>query len=135
MSEIVDYGAYVGGNKVLDAVQHYAPRNYNNGALDNYILIPGNLRVYGFVVYSTKGTAQYLNVFDASELPDDNAIPAFSWPLPANSGVGIGYTWAGRHFEYGMVLCNSSTDAKKTIGSADCFFDVQYDMVSVYANQ
>ena len=36
----------------------------------------------------------------------------------------------GREFESGLVICNSSTDATKTIGSADTFFDVQYDVIS-----
>ena len=95
------------------------------------VVVSGNLRVYGFVVYNTKASAQYLNVFDASELPADNAVPAFSWALAANSGVQLNFTSAGRHFPVGLVLCNSSTDTKKTLGAADCLFDVQYDVMRV----
>lgn len=106
------------------------PRNSYASELAASLVVPGNIVVYGFIVYSTKGSAQYLNVFNASALPADTAVPIFSWPLAANNGVGFGYQPNGRHFTSGLVLCNSSTDATKTIGSADCFFDVQYDVVS-----
>jgi hypothetical protein len=104
------------------------PLNFNVGALRSSIIVPGRLVVYGFTVYNTKGSAQFLNVFDASTLPGDTAVPLFSWPLAANAGVGFGFTPRGRQFQTGLVLCNSSTDATKTLGSADCFFDVQFDV-------
>lgn len=104
------------------------PLNFNVGALRSSIVVPGRIVVYGFTVYSTKGSAQYLNVFDASLLPADAAVPLFSWPLAANNGVGFGFTPRGRQFQNGLVLCNSSTDATKTIGSVDCLFDVQFDV-------
>lgn len=104
------------------------PVNSYTGKLATSLVVPGNIVVYGFTVYSTKGSAQYLNVFNAAALPADTAVPLWSWPLGANSGVGFGWQPNGRHFDAGLVLCNSSTDATKTIGSADCFFDVQYDV-------
>ena len=112
--------------------EYPGPLNYNEGALRNAIVVPGRLVVYGFTVYNTKASAQYLNVFDGSTLPGNGAVPLFSWPLAANNGVGLGWQPNGRQFQGGLVLCNSSTDATKTIGSADCFFDVQFD---VYAEQ
>ena len=108
------------------------PLNYNEGALRNAIVLPGRVVVYGFTVYNTKASAQYLNVFDANTIPAEGAVPLFSWPLAAHTGVGFGYQPNGRQFQTGLVLCNSSTDATKTIGSADCQFDVQFD---VYAEQ
>lgn len=108
----------------------YVPTNLNFGVLRASIVLPGHLVVYGFTVYSTKAAAQFLNVFDQATLPADTAVPFLSWPLAANNGVGFSWAPQGREFVSGLVLCNSSTDATKTIGSADCLFDVQYDLIS-----
>ena len=62
---------------VLKLMEEYAPLTFAESRLAASIVLPGNLRVYGFVVYNTKASAQYLNGFDASELPSDNAVPAF----------------------------------------------------------
>lgn len=103
------------------------PRNYALQQLAASIIIPGTLVVYGFTVYSARSSSQFVCMFDADALPADASVPIISWPLAANSGVGFGWQPNGRKFESGIVLCNSSTDATKTIGSADCFFDVQYE--------
>src|SRR6266850_1709757 len=104
------------------------PLNFSVAALRSSIVVPGRIVVYGFTVYNTKASAQYLNVFDANTVPADNAVPLFSWSLAANNGTGFGFTPRGRQFQTGLVLCNSSTDTLKTLGSADCFFDVQFDV-------
>ena len=105
------------------------PLNAYTNAKQASFIVPGNLLVYGFTVYSTKAASQFLNVFNASALPADTAVPLFSWPLLTNNGVGFSWAPNGRRFHSGLVLCNSSTDATKTIGSADCFFDVQYSVL------
>src|ERR1700675_4706310 len=97
--------------------QDEGPLNYSQASLDNAIVVPGKIVVYGFTVYNTKNAAQYLNVFDANTVPADAQVPLFSWPLAANSGVGFGFTPRGRQFQTGLMLCNSSTDAAKPIGS------------------
>ena len=112
--------------------QDEGPLNSSAARLLSSLIVPGCIVVYGFTVYNTKASAQYLNVFDASTLPADNAVPLFSWALAANAGVGFGFTPRGRQFQTGLVLCNSSTDTAKTLGSVDCFFDVQF---SVYPQQ
>ncbi len=101
------------------------PENYATGALHASVVVPGNIVVYGFTVYNT-GAAQYINVFDANFVPANAAVPLFSWAVAANSGVGFVWPANGRRFKTGLVICNSSTDTVKTIGAADCFFDVQY---------
>lgn len=106
------------------------PDNFSEGRLANSIVVPGNIVVYGWTIYNTKGSAQYVNVFDASTVPADTSVPLFSWPVAANNGVGFAWPANGRWFKTGLVLCNSSTDATKTIGSVDCFFDVQYERLS-----
>lgn len=105
------------------------PRNYAPQSLSASIILHGRIVVYGFTVYNTKASAQYLCMFEADVLPADAAVPILSWPLGAHNGVGFDWTPTGRFFGAGLVLCNSSTDASKTIGSADCLFDVQYDLI------
>ena len=118
----------------MSAVETYdcLPRNFAPQALKTSVVVPNHILVYGFVIYSTRTSSQYVQVFDADALPADTAVPIFSWPLAANTGVGVNYGSKGRQFYAGLVLCNSSTDATKTIGSADCLFDVQYDTIVQY---
>ncbi len=55
----------------------YSPDNAYLAALSASIVVPGELRVYGFTVYSTKASAQYLNVFDLDKLPADGTVPIY----------------------------------------------------------
>lgn len=90
-------------------------------------LATGYLRVYGFTVYNSNAAAQFIQVFNASSLPADTAVPSMVFNLPTKQTLAVYYGEMGRLFTRGIVLCNSSTDTTKTIGAADCFFDVEYD--------
>ena len=108
----------------------YVPTNFTLGGLRAAIVLPGHLVVYGFTVTSTNAGAQSLLVFDLAALPADGAVPLIGKALAASDAVGFSWAPQGREFTQGLVLCNSSTLATKTIGAADCFFDVQYDVIS-----
>lgn len=89
------------------------------------IVKTGPGRLFGLTVTNTKASAQFVQVFDASSLPADGAVPILSKSVPAGDAVGLNWIPA-RTFLVGIVVCNSSTSASKTIGSADCLFDVQF---------
>lgn len=86
---------------------------------------PGVLR--GLTGYNSKASAQFILIFDAALLPADGAVPKVVLAVSAASPFSIDYTAVGRTFEKGIVICNSSTAQTKTIGSADCWLDVQYN--------
>jgi hypothetical protein len=45
----------------------------------------------------------------------------------APAGYQFALSWtAGRLFANGITVCNSSTAVTKTIGSANCLFDITY---------
>jgi hypothetical protein len=112
----------------------YVPTNFNRGVLRSSIVLPGHIVVYGFTVTSTNAAAQFGLVFDQATLPADGAVPLIGKALAASDAVGFSWSPQGREFTQGLVLCNSSTLATKTLGSADCFFDVQYDLISDSGN-
>jgi hypothetical protein len=102
------------------------PFNQNSGALANSLVVKvDNAYLYGFHVHSTKATAQYIMVFDAQTLPNENAVTPLTFAIGANADLDE--LWIPpRFFQAGIVICNSTTDTLKTIGSADCWFDVNY---------
>ena len=109
----------------------YVPTNFNRGVLQASIVLPGHLVVYGLSVYSSNAGSQFALIFDSATLPADGAVPSVTpLDLPPKTLKGVSWGMNGREFESGLVICNSSTDATKTIGSADTFFDVQYDVIS-----
>lgn len=102
------------------------PLNFSSPALASSAVVktgPGIL--YGFTITNTLASTQYVLVFDAVKVPADGAIPILAKSLAANDAVG--FSWLpGRTFLTGIVLCNSTTNTSKTLGSANCFFDVQF---------
>jgi len=102
------------------------PLNIHTNAYAASIVVktgPGIL--YGLAVYNSKTSAQFIQVFDAMTLPADNAIPASVFTVAQSANLDVQWL-PGRTFGTGCVICNSSTGPTKTIGSADCWFDVQF---------
>jgi len=85
---------------------------------------PGKL--YGMTGYNAKVSSQFILIYDANALPADGGIPAIIISVAASSPFSLDYNTLGRDFTNGIVVSNSSTGPTKTIGSADCWFDVQY---------
>ena len=108
----------------------YVPTNFNRGVVRTSIVLPGHLVVYGFTFTNTNAAAQFVLAFDAATLPADGAVPLLGASCSGSDAKGFSWGTNGREFLSGLVLCNSSTLATKTLGSADCLFDVQYDVIS-----
>jgi hypothetical protein len=101
-----------------------------NGLAASIVVTPStasaeHLRCYDIVGFNTKTSDQYIHVYDAAALPANGAVPLVSIVAPAGYQFAISWTM-GRLFANGIVVCNSSTATTKTIGSADCLFDITY---------
>lgn len=82
--------------------------------------------VYGVLGYNSRSSAQFIQVFNAAVLPPDGAIPVFIYVVAASSNFSLDLGDRGKYFSQGIVVCNSTTGPTKTIGAADCWFNVSY---------
>ncbi len=85
---------------------------------------PGVL--FGLTGYNSKGSAQFIQLHDATAPPAEAAIPVAVFTVAASSNFSLDFGLKGRKFDKGIVVLNSSTGPTKTIGSADVWFDCQY---------
>lgn len=103
------------------------PRNAVTPALKaSFVAFTGQGRLLGGTVTNTKGSAQFLQFFDAAAVPATGEVPLISKVMAAADATGFSFDVPGRWFQRGCVLANSSTQATFTPASADCLFDVQY---------
>lgn len=101
--------------------------NSTSNALESSRIVKsGRTRLYGFSGTNTKASAQFILAFDGTAVPVNGAVPKFVMTAQASSDFWVSWTPGWRNFSDGCVLCNSSTAASLTIGSADCWFDAQY---------
>jgi hypothetical protein len=99
--------------------------NQTTSAYAASLVISANPAVLkGITGYNSKTSAQFIQLHDAASLPADASVPAITFTVPAQSNFSLSFP-EGRPFRTGIVICNSSTGATKTIGSADCWFDAQ----------
>jgi len=102
-------------------------RQLNNAnsraAAASLIVKPDAGLLFGITVSSV--TAQFIQVFDLTAVPADGVVPLLSFAVTATNQLGVAWI-PPRGFNNGIVLCNSSTQHTKTIGSANCIFDAQF---------
>ena len=82
--------------------------------------------LYVVTGFNSKTTGQFIQIHDATALPADASVPKIIFYVAGNSNFSFDLGEYGRAFANGIVICNSSTGPTKTIGAADCWFDVQY---------
>ncbi len=80
-------------------------------------------RLYMLVGYNSKTSAQFIQVHNTTTVPADTAVPIYSFIAKAQDNFSLDLMQFGDYFATGISVCNSSTLATKTIGSADCWFN------------
>jgi hypothetical protein len=76
--------------------------------------------------YNSLGSAQFIQVHNASSLPADGAAPIAVITVPASSNFSIDFGPLGIPCSVGIVVTNSTTGSTKTIGVANVYFTVSY---------
>jgi hypothetical protein len=76
--------------------------------------------------YNNSSSEQYIQVHNTTSLPSNTAVPIIVFKAQPNDNFGYFLDDLGQSFATGITVCNSSTAATKTIGSADCWFNVRY---------
>jgi hypothetical protein len=103
------------------------PANTTSQALASSLVVAtGQRRLFGLQGYNSNAAAQFVLIFDTDTLPADGALATLVIKAAAVDNFSAYFGSTGRWFDRGIVLCNSTTEPTKTIGAADCFFDVQY---------
>lgn len=102
--------------------------NYTSSAQEHSEIVkagPGIL--YGLLVYNNNAGAQWIQIHDSATVPADGAVPAITFDIATQAAKTLDYGLRGRKFAKGIYVCNSTTDVTKTLGAADCLFDIQFD--------
>ena len=87
----------------------------------SHVLATGPRTLVSCIGYNS-GSAQFIQLHDATSLPANGAVPTYTFTVPASSNFSLDIPNAEAKFGVGIVVCNSSTGPTLTIGSANCFF-------------
>lgn len=90
------------------------------------VIKAGAGRLFGLTGYNAKTSSQFIQLHNTTSVPSDTAVPVLMFKVEASSSFSIDFGLFGRYFSTGISICNSSTQATKTVGSSDCWFDAQY---------
>lgn len=95
----------------------------SQGLATSLVIKPIGGRLHRLFVLNSNAAARYIQIFDLASLPADATVPNVVFEVPATSSYTMDFGIYGRPFQNGIVVCNSTTLATKTLGSADSWFD------------
>ena len=107
---------------IVDSAPPTGTMVYSTALEASRVLKPSAGTLISVTVTNTRNGQQFAQLFDAASVPADNAVPLASFRLSATDARTFDVPITGLAFSTGIVICNSSTQATKTIGSADCLF-------------
>ena len=93
--------------------------------VNSLIVKAGPGLLFGFTATSTNVAAQFIQLFDATAVPSNGAVPLLTLNVAAANVATVAWI-PGRGHTEGIVLANSTTQGTLTIGAADTIFDVQF---------
>lgn len=103
------------------------PISASTSALSNQLTVKsGQGMLFGISGFNNNAAAQFIQIHDVQGVPADGAIPVVVITVPTVANFSMDWIFPGRYFRRGIYICNSSTAATKTIGSADCWIDAQF---------
>lgn len=91
-----------------------------------HIVNSGPCRLFGFEVYSSLASAQWIQLFNTQATSPTGLLPVAIFTVAGTSNLPVAYPWPGRWFDQGIIIANSTTGPTYTAGAANCYYDVQY---------
>ena len=122
------FGVNVVGLSSLPSDTATAYSQYSSSAAEHSKVIkatPG--RLYGGILSNANAAARYFQFFNSTSVPADSTVPVVTIYCPAGQSVSFSFADTdGLYFSTGIVICNSTTQNSKTLGSADSLFNVAF---------
>lgn len=124
----VDYVGITNANALLVSINETGTLSVSStSALATSAVIKASSgTLHSLIGFNDSSSAQYIQLHDSATLPANTAVPKLVITVPTKANFSIDFGSFGMPFANGIVWCNSSTLATKTIGSADCFATAIY---------
>lgn len=104
-----------------------SPTNATSTSYNSNIVVKASAgTLYMITGFNSKSSAQWIQVHNSTTLPSNATAPTLTFYVPPTSNFSLDFGVYGRYFSTGIVVSNSLAGSSLTIGSSDCWFDVQY---------